>query len=304
MSKPRDWKWSRRVLDDTAHAGVTEDPFQRFLTDELRKRGLGFDGFYGPHGDEAVMGVTGADDSPLAGTGFAFPTLTKHPWLEVRGLGEPSEAPVAAWSELAAAALARLDAPMAKWSWSAIIGPQSGAMGESMRLLAAVDIGPLSLVPHPEPIVEYSPSDGRSNVLGGVTTRLWWPVMVHGSRSAHHWEQADPEAGRQLHRLVALLTLVWDRPMSRRVGPSKDGVGIPNTELNRPHWLEPEDHSKKSSGREAEVPAWLGPAWSKLDEAALGDAVAIHHEAMATAMGGTPRWLSSVSWRLSSVLAR
>jgi hypothetical protein len=181
------------------------------------------------------------------------------------------------WTEVVREALRLFDRPRIPWPWAAVIAPAGTASDPGPCLMGITMIGGMTLRPASRAIrrsprqIPWSPARPIANA---------WPAVVEGSGWTPDWQnslRAQQRARGQLHRLCALLTVVFDGvPWRLEWDPSAAPPGY----LDVPDWLLDADAPDLPfSQRSIEMPNWINAAWSALDaDRSLDQALALYYE--------------------------
>jgi hypothetical protein len=199
--------------------------------------------------------------------------------LRIAVVGPPDfgEDEVERWTEVVHEALHLLRRPRIPWQWAAVIGPAGTSSDPGPCLAGITMIGGLTLRPASRAIrrsprqIPWSPSRPIANA---------WPAVVEGSGWTHDWRnslRAQQRARGQLHRLCALLTVVFDGVPWR---PEWEPGSTPPGYLDVPDaLLDADAPDLPFSQRPIEMPSWIDAAWSALDaDPGLDQALALYYE--------------------------
>jgi len=185
--------------------------------------------------------------------------------LHIAVVGPPDLAgdEVKRWTEVVHEALQLLHRPRIPWPWAAVIAPAGTSSDPGPCLAEITTVGGLTLRPAFRAIrrsprqIPWSPSRPIANA---------WPAVVEGSGWSYDWQnslRAQQRARGQLHRLCALLTVVFDGvPWRLEWEPGWTPPGY----LDVPDALLDGDAPDLPFGQRAiEMPRWIDAAWSALD---------------------------------------
>jgi hypothetical protein len=199
---------------------------------------------------------------------------------------EPSQ--IEPWAYAAEEASRRIGQRHKSFDWVSAIGPLAGMESHSKALSTAATVGPLRLYPGERYLTEYTA--GSQPSLFARSSFWSWPIIVEGQASGYNWPVAAATAGRNVHRLAALLSVAWRGCWTVRQAPGERAEGQHLEIPERPWWDAPsdvpeEDHT--ASFERQPAPDWLGLAWDILDSDSIyEDALLVHHEGLALQQEG------------------
>jgi len=169
-----------------------------------------------------------------------------------------------------------------RFDWVAVIGLLAGMEVHHNALSAEARVGPLRLYPAEHYVTEYTPGSQAS--LFARSSHWWWPIIVEGEATGYNWPVAAAAAGRDVHRLAALLSLAWGGCWTIRHAP---GERTEETRLEmpgHPWWDAPSEapDEDQTGGFELQpAPDWLSQAWDDLDaDPIIANALLVHHEGL------------------------
>lgn len=182
------------------------------------------------------------------------------------GLGgttpERSKLIISQWEEAVRLSEAELSSPQRAHKWTAIIGQLPSKSGNRpVRISSPGKISGLRLAEMEGPLWERFPSSQPSLSFG--TFNATFPILVRGTSQGYDWLAAQVPAARQLHKLVAILSLAWDVRMEVREAATPTEFGdrtLPQLMPGVPEW--PIDSSELSSqARKVKIPEWTNAAY-------------------------------------------
>jgi hypothetical protein len=168
------------------------------------------------------------------------------------------------------------------FDWTAVVGALAGSESNSKALSTEASIRSLRLYPASRYIEEYTPSSQPS--LFARSSFLSWPIIVEGQATGYNWHAAATTAGRNVHRLAALLSVAWWGCWVVRESPRLRADGEHLEIPERPWWdagSEPSGQDQTEGFDQQLAPDWLDQAWSILDsDRIIEDALLVHHEGL------------------------
>lgn len=222
-------------------------------------------------------------ESPVLRSRLAIIRLRQGIVVAIEGDGEPSIDQIQPWVTAVQTAGERLGHSHTEFAWGAIVGvsPEWDGRHVNLEVLETpASVGPLRLRPGGVFVQERTPP--RFPSLNGFGAHETWPLIVEGASSGYSWDAASPPASRDLHRLCALLSIVWEQCWVLREGPQPSTLG----EIHIPEkvppdaWFGPIDDNRPPP-HPLRVPDWLDSAWTLLDgDSDLAHAVAGHYEGL------------------------
>lgn len=239
---------------------------------------------------QALLGATGCSSGAAAADSMDYvfrvdgTKLTSHLLLkpgrnelQIAVVGPPDfeGEEVERWTEVVREGVRLLRRPREPWPWAAIIGP----VGTSSCFAEITTIGGLTVRPASRAI-KRSPRQIPWSPFRSMARS--WPSVVEGLGWTYDWRdslRAQQRARGQLHRLCALLTVVFDGvPWQLEWEPSM-APPAPWLLDVRDELLDAEVPEVPFDRRPIEVPGWVGLAWSALGaDHGLDQALALYYE--------------------------
>lgn len=211
----------------------------------------------------------------------------------VVGEGQAAESTqIEPWRAAVLGAFARLGT-MRTFDWQALIGPHphgpnTGVL--AVDLAAETRLGPLTLVPGDVLMRQTVPHGlAQGERRNGLVQRSW-PIRVFGEAQAFNWTNALAQAHRPLHRLCALISLVWEGYWTKLEGPTT--FGAPGALIEIPRvvfgaagtaWQDEKDEEQERERARVprELPPWLEAVWHRVErEQGLSDVLDAWYEAV------------------------
>jgi hypothetical protein len=196
---------------------------------------------------------------------------------------EPDDAAAEAWVQAAQCATARLGSPGAEFGWTAVLAPPPARIGGAEPALAGVArVGGFRLASAGRPLQEVLLPQAPS--FGSANTGVSWPILVEARHTGYNWDAASKAAAFELHRLGALLSLVFGECLVVREAPAPVEWGarqVPDR-LWWQQWAAGDGVSPPPEPRNlVTVPEWVTDAWQRMQQRpGLAHAVAVHHEGL------------------------
>lgn len=194
---------------------------------------------------------------------------------------EPSQ--IEPWARAAEEATRRIGQRHQAFDWVAVIGPLAGVESNRKALSTEASVGSLRLYPAERYVTEYTASSQPS--LFARSSSWSCPIIVEGQASGYNWDVAATAAGRDVHRLAALLSVAWAGCWTVRQTPEERAEGGRLEIPGRPWWdnrsadVPEEDHT--GSFERQPAPDWVNQAWDALNsDPVTEDALLIHHEGL------------------------
>lgn len=189
--------------------------------------------------------------------------------------------------------------------WWAVVGPLSSheptgfittPHDRTRTLDREYDIGPLHLRPGGKRLVEYVRSEPFA--LDGIRRAESWPVLVEGAwdesvprisasglaevlAAKPVWPAIERQGSEDLHRLCALLSLVWSEPWQVRTAPKPSehlDAEVPDSWPAPPGWHQDDDFPPS---HQEGLPDWISTAWDSVRaDRHLGAALTAWHQGL------------------------
>jgi hypothetical protein len=176
-------------------------------------------------------------------------------YVFVTGEGEPDDDQIRPWVTAIQRARSELGANHPTFDWRAIVGPTPGTEIKYQTLATPARVGPLELEPTGVCLDELIPLQQPSL---GARGGFWsWPLFVQGSSKGFNWHAAASAVNRELHRLVALISVAWDQSWTLRQAPVPTEWGT----VEIPASLMRKNHASVVQPTKMSFPSWLSGAW-------------------------------------------
>ncbi len=201
--------------------------------------------------------------------------------LRIAAVGPPDfdDGEVARWTEVVQEALRLLRRPRLPWPWAAIIAPVAPTSDPGLCLAGTTTVGGLTVRPASRPIkraprpIPWNPSRQIAYCWPAVVEGLGWTYELHNSL------RAQQRARAQLHRLCALLTVMFDGVPWRLEWEPNMAPPAPLSLDVRDELLDTTATDFPVGRMPIEMSSWIGPAGSALDsDPGLEQALALYYE--------------------------
>jgi len=155
----------------------------------------------------------------------------------VTGVGGPDikRTQVEPWAIAIEEASRRVGQRHQSFDWAAVVASLPGREFYRIALASEAHLGSLQLSPAKHYLTEYL--GGSKPSLFGRAPYWSWPIIVEGSSTGYNWPVAATAASRTVHRLAALLSLVWGGCWVIREAPVERGES-PRLETPERLWWE------------------------------------------------------------------
>jgi len=119
--------------------------------------------------------------------------------------------------------------------------------------------------------------------FGSANHGVSWPILVEARHTGYNWDAASKAAAFELHRLGALLSLVFGECLVVREAPAPVEWGVRQVP-DRLWWQHRADDEVSPSPEPRNVVTvseWVAGAWQRMQQRPrLAHAVAVHHEGL------------------------
>jgi hypothetical protein len=183
----------------------------------------------------------------------------------VVGYGDRDNEQIERWTNAVASALRALSGPEEMHQWRAVVGPslRSNLSERKIALAEATTVGPLTL--RPGGVLRHDVTHCRPPQYGCRSLRTSWPLFVEGTAKGYSHHVAMIRAAQELHRLSALLSLVWGLHWSVVHSPAPIRHAIIAIPPADPQGARIVGEAETRESNPQTLPAWLNTAWALLD---------------------------------------
>lgn len=117
-----------------------------------------------------------------------------------------TETDINVWLEAVNKARSRLSEPHPEFEWAAALGQAHDITNKRHALKKQAKAGALTLRSgHTQHITYFNIMPN----FGGTGFSVSWPVVIEGKSKGYNWLVASREAGKDVHKMAALLSLAW-----------------------------------------------------------------------------------------------
>ncbi|WP_333769824.1 hypothetical protein [Streptomyces sp. IBSBF 2435] len=187
------------------------------------------------------------------------------------------------WEKIVDLARKALAQPHPLHKWTAIIGEIPGNIGKTpIQLHKPGRVSSMRLRSADNSLLESRATPQRT--LHAWKSAMTFPIVVHGSSTAHDWESAQFKAAADLSLLTGLLSLAWDTHISVRESAAPLQWGVRQVPKRIP-WTAEEslqaETDDKCDTENVETPTWLEGAWTRMStRKKIRDALSIYMEGL------------------------